>query len=508
VKILTSEQMKSIDRRATEQFGVPSLLLMEDAAQAVLHAIRSRFAPEVMAIFCGPGQNGGDGFALARLALSAGITPLVIALAGPGQPRGDAATNAGLCRRLGLPFYDITSDEEMEAALARASSADLVVDAIFGTGLTRPPEGRFAEVIRQIPLLRLPIVSVDVPSGIDASSNRVTEPAIRADLTVTFCAPKVGHIFQPAASFCGDLIIAPISIPPAAVDAEGVTLSVTTRDDVAPLVAPRDPDSHKGTYGHVGILAGSPGRSGAAILSARGALRGGAGLVTVLTDASTADVVDSYSVESMTRHLAPGVFASEVVEMLSPFDSLVVGPGLLDDDASYAWIREILSRTRQAVVVDATALNAFQGRSAEMKGHAAEWILTPHPGELARLLGTDAAAVNADRLEHARRAARQTGSVVILKGHQTIVAAPDGMAVVNPTGNAGMATGGMGDVLSGIAAALLARGHDAFDAARAAVYLHGLAGDLLRARSSDIGLAAMDLADELPAAVRSIRNHE
>ncbi|MEO8215797.1 MAG: NAD(P)H-hydrate dehydratase [Acidobacteriota bacterium] len=507
MKILTSEQMQSIDRRATEQFLIPSILLMENAALAVAQAIRSRF-PEAdpVAIFCGSGSNGGDGFAVARHLESLGVTPLILIIAEKSMIKGDARINLEICERLRLPLYELTDDDTLEEGLARASQADLVVDAIFGTGLNRPPEGLHADAIRGMLSLRLPIVAVDIPSGLNASSAAIVDPVVRADFTVTFAQPKIAHVFQPAADYCGEILVADIGIPHAALEAEGILLSVAEASDFLPLFAARKANSHKGTYGHVGIVAGSRGRSGAAILSARGSLRMGAGLTTVITDNETAMIVDCVSVESMTLRtdIAPPA-VERILADIRNFDSLLIGPGLPDEEQSYETIRAILRSAEMPAVIDATASNAFAGRLDELNPDGRSRVITPHPGEMARLLGITPAQVNADRINIVRDTAERTSCVVVLKGNQTLVATPDGQVSVNPTGNPGMATGGMGDVLGGMIAALLAGGCDPFEAARAAVFIHGSAGDLLRDKSADLGMAAMDLADMIPAAVADIR---
>ena len=507
MKILTSEQMGNVDRRASEQYGIPSIVLMENAALALAEAVVTHYPDAVnVAIFCGPGQNGGDGFALARHLENRHITPLIFVVGGRGSYQGDAATNLEICVRMGLPLWDADDAESVDRALARASEADLVVDAIFGTGLNRPPEGLFADAIRGLMVIRLPILAVDIPSGLSGSSNEATEPCVRADLTVTFAQPKIPHVFDPASSYCGEIVVADITIPEAAVDAEGVTLSLTTPEEVRVLLPARAAATHKGTYGHCAIVAGSAGKSGAATLAARGAIRAGAGLVTVVTDRETAAIVDAASLESMTFH-APVDSASleRVVAFVASKDAAVVGPGLPDDEDSYAAIRELVSRIEIPSVLDATAINAFQGLAGEVNPRDTPRVITPHPGELARLMGISTAKIQKDRVAAARDAARVTRSVVVLKGHQTLVANPDGIVSVNPTGNPGMATGGRGDVLAGVIAALLARGLDAFEAARAGVFLHGLAGDLVRDSRSDTGLAANDLAEMLPGAVEELR---
>ena len=490
MKILNSEQMRNVDRRAIERFGVPSIVLMENAALAVVDVIFEHYATiERAAIFCGPGANGGDGFAIARHLENRGVVPVVLIAGDRAKYSGDARVNLEICERLNIPIYDATNDIE------RAADADVIVDAIFGTGLNRAPSGAYAEVIRAIDELRIPVVAVDLPSGLNASSGEPFDPCVHAEVTVTFAAPKLCHVFDPAATYCGEIVVADIAIPNVAIDEESVTLALTTPRDVQPHFAPRLASTHKGTYGHVGIVAGSPGRSGAAVLAAHGAIRTGAGLVTVVTEVG--QEVHAHSIESMT---------TTDESTLASKDAVLVGPGLPDDDASYARVRELVAKIEQPLVIDASGLNAFASRANEINPNARPRVITPHPGELARLLGDrDAHAINANRIDAAREAARVANCVVVLKGHQTLIADRDGHVNVNPTGNPGMASGGMGDVLGGIIVALLARGVDPFDATCAGVYLHGFAGDLLKEEMGDTGLAANDLAEKLPFAIQRLR---
>jgi NAD(P)H-hydrate epimerase len=497
MKILNAAEMRNIDRRTTERFGIPSIVLMENAATAVVDAIFERYPDaDRVALICGTGANGGDGFAAARHLENRGVVPVILIAGDRAKIHGDAETNLVICERLGIPIYEVGDD--VETALAHAADADLIVDALFGTGLNRAPSGMHAELIRAIAELRIPVVAIDLPSGANASSHEPFDPCVQAEVTVTFAAPKVCHVFEPAALYCGEVIVADISIPEAAIEDENVTLALITPKDVAPHIAPRLASTHKGTYGHVGVIAGSPGRSGAAVLAARGAIRAGAGLVTVHTDADTAKLVHAHSVESMTD-------SGDLDAFLRNKTAVLIGPGLQDDDAAYAKTRAMVDAIELPLVIDASALNAFASNAKALNPHARPRVITPHPGELARLLDTDTKSINADRIAAARNAARVANCVVVLKGHQTLVAEPDGHIYVNPTGNPGMATGGMGDVLGGIIAALLARGVDPTDAACTGVYLHGLAGDILQEEMGDTGLAAMDLAERIPMAVKRLR---
>lgn len=489
MKILNAEQMRNIDRRAIDRFGVPSIVLMENAAIAVVDAIFAHYPDsERVAIVCGIGQNGGDGFAVARHLENRGVVPIVIIAGDRAKISGDALTNLLICERLGIPIYD---------DLAHASDADLLVDAIFGTGLNRAPSGAYADVIRDIAEMRIPVLAIDLPSGANASSGEPFEPCVQAEVTVTFATPKLCHIFEPAALYCGEVIVADISIPDIAVEEEAVTLALITPKSIQPHIAPRLAATHKGTYGHVAIIAGSPGRSGAAVMCARGAIRTGAGLVTVMTDEETAKLVHVGCIEAMTTNRGAA---------LDKFSAVLIGPGLADTEESYEQIRAAIANIELPMIIDASALNAFTSRANDINPRSLPRVITPHPGELARIMNTDTKSINGDRIAAAREAARACNCVVVLKGYQTLVAEPDGHGFVNPTGNPGMATGGMGDVLSGVVAALLGRGVDPLDAACTAVYLHGFAGDILKEEIGDIGLFATEVADRIPRAIQRARS--
>ena len=508
MRIVSAEQMRNIDRRTTTELGISSLILMENAAIAVAEAVTDHY-PDARraAIFCGPGANGGDGLAVARHLDIRGVVPRVILVGQRSRYRGDAATNLSICERMALHVMTVADDGALRQAVADAARCDVIVDAIFGTGLNRPPEGIYAAVIAALGELQLPIVAIDLPSGLNASSPQPFEPHLTADLTICLALPKVCHIFDPAATACGQIAIAGISIPDQAVDRENVALSLADPDDVARVVALRSPDTHKGSYGHVVIVGGSPGRSGAAILAARGAVRAGAGLVTVATDRDTAAIVSSASVESMTHFISRSTDSIEpLLRFIAERDAALIGPGLPDDEESYAFARAVVAATEVPLVIDASGLNAFQGRATEVNPSSRPRVITPHPGELGRLLGRSPAEINDERIASAREAAGLCNCVVVLKGHRTLVAEPGGDVSVNPTGNPGMASGGMGDVLGGLIAALLGQGAEPFDAARAAVYLHGLAADLLMNDAADIGMAALDVANAIPRAIAALRS--
>jgi ADP-dependent NAD(P)H-hydrate dehydratase / NAD(P)H-hydrate epimerase len=514
MRILSAEAMQGVDRAAIEGLGVPGLVLMENAAIGVVDAIAEAYPEaESAAIFCGPGNNGGDGLAIARhLAVRGYAVSVFLAFSGR-EARGDAGTQLAICRRMGLPIAELG---DLADALAAAREADLIVDALFGTGIGRPLTGSLAALVEGLNDLPMPRVAVDIPSGLHGSRPEIFGPHVLADLTVTFAAPKIAHVFPPAAGAVGELVVADLGIPARLAERAEGDLHLSTAEELAPLVPERAADGHKGDYGHAVVVAGSPGKAGAAILAARAAVRAGAGLVTAAVPEPILPTVDLGSVESMTFALPAGPagqLAAAAVDRLLAFaqgkSALALGPGLGQEEETAAAIRRLVLAAPLPLVLDADGVNAFAGRAGELAGRAKEGratVLTPHPGEMGRLLGIPTREVQADRAATARRAARETGAVVVLKGHLTLIAVPGepGEVHVNPTGNPAMATGGTGDVLTGMLAGLLAQGLPAAEAARLAVYLHGLAGDLAAERLGGRGLAAGDLIEALPVAFRRL----
>jgi NAD(P)H-hydrate epimerase len=515
LRILSAEAMREVDRIAIEELGIPSLVLMENAAIGVVDAIGEVYEDaESAAIFCGPGNNGGDGLAIARHLTVRGYDVQVFLAAAPRGMRGDAEVQLGICRRQGLAIRDVATENDVVQALEEAREADLVVDALFGTGLSKPLEGLLADLVDGLNDLPVPRVAVDLPSGLNGSRWEPLGPHLWADLTVTFAAPKIAHVFPPASEAAGELVVTDLGIPPELVEEaeeEGGPLHLLLGDELAGLLPEREPGTHKGDYGHALIVAGSAGKGGAAILAARAAVRAGAGLVTAAVPEPILSVVDLGSLESMTLPLPAGgsgqiraAAGDRILEAAEGKSVLAMGPGLGQEQETFATIRRVSREAPLPLLLDADGINAFAGRAAELAGRSAETVITPHPGELARLLGMSTPEVQADRLAAARRAAAETEAVVVLKGYRTLVATPGGEVHVNPTGNPGMASGGTGDVLTGLIAGLLAQGLGALDAARLGVYLHGLAGDLAAAGMGEAALAASDLLDFLPAAFEEL----
>ena len=506
MRILTAESMSQVDRVAIEDFGIPSLVLMENAALGLVDAIGESY-PEVRAvsIFCGPGNNGGDGLALARHLSIRGYHVEVTLVTGGRQPAGDAAIQLGICQAQGLPIREVEEEDGIQGCVEMARRTDLVVDALFGIGLARPLEGQFAELVQALNSLPVPRLAVDLPSGLRGSFSEVPGPHLEADLTVTFGAPKVAHVLSPAADAVGEVVVADLGIPTEILDQAEGDLHLLTADELAVELVPRAEASHKGDFGHLVVVAGSTGKAGAAILAARAAVRSGTGLVTAAVPAGIVQTVDLGSIESMSLALPESVpegLDGACLQLLHDFlgdkQALAVGPGLGLADSTVDVVRRLVLEARLPVVLDADGLNAFAGNLDRLASRTGATILTPHPGELARLLDTQTSRVQEQRIASAKEAARRSGAVVVLKGHRSLIASPTGEVFVNPTGNAGMASGGMGDVLTGVIAGLVAQGYEPLVAALLGTFVHGLAGDIAaEAGRGVISLAATDLLEWL-----------
>jgi len=513
VEILTGEQMRAADRHAIEVCGIPSLDLMEAAgagiAEELLRYVRD-LVEKTVAVVCGKGNNGGDGLVIARHLAAAGVPVRVIVLAEPEALSADAGANFERARSESLDLVCAPDELGWERCLERIPAGTLVVDALLGTGIRGAVRGLTGRVIQDLTRKNFTIVSVDLPSGLDADSPQVLGPAIAARTTYTLCRPKPALVFEPAASHAGEWRAIPIGIPDESIARQESTMIWQDAAAVAGLLPDRALDAHKGKFGHVLVVAGAPGRAGAAVLTARGALRGGAGLVTVACPASVrseiavqqAEVMTEPLLESSEGWLSAGS-AARVQDLLGQRDTLAIGPGLGTDARTAKAVRLLAVSARRGTVIDADGLNALaldHESLLTLRDAAAPRILTPHPGEAARLLGVRTQEVQADRLAAVRTLAERSGAVVILKGNRTLVAKTDGAVAVNTSGNPGMATAGSGDVLTGVVAALLARGLNAFDAARLGVYLHGDAGDRAAERLGQDAMTASDILDDLSAA--------
>jgi hydroxyethylthiazole kinase-like uncharacterized protein yjeF len=514
MKVLTSAQMRDIDRTAIDTLGIPSLVLMENAGIQVTRAILKRFpriAEENVAIVAGKGNNGGDGFVVARHLRNLGCEPTVLLLASKADVGGDAAVNLRIAGNVGIDIEEIATPEAWNKRRVELFHASLVVDAIFGTGLMKPAEGLYATVIADINKSRGFKVAVDIPSGLSSDTQLVIGPVVRADLTVALAAPKVGHVLPPAEDFVGELEIAGIGIPPSLFDDETLKLTFVESKDIQAMFGRRKRDTHKGTYGHLFVLAGSMGKTGAAVMAGKAALRTGAGLVTIGTPRSCLPLVARGMMELMTEPL-PETHektlsedaSPRIIEILKGKDALLLGPGISTHPSTAKLVFSLLPKIRIPVLIDADGLNIISQDPSVLKTLKAPAVLTPHPGEFGRLVKLPAEEVLDRRLELVRRFAETYKVTLVLKGYRTLVATPNGRVFINPTGNPGMATGGSGDVLSGMVASLLIQEKDAEAAVKAAVYLHGLSGDLGAEKFGERPLIAGDIIASIPHALRKI----
>src|SRR6185436_2678359 len=421
---------------------------------------------------------------------------------------GDARTNLEILGRVGVTVVEVTNAQEWELHFTEVSECDLIVDAIVGTGFHGPLTGLLETVVADVNGLGVPVVAIDLPTGVSADSHEIEGDAIEASMTVTLAAPKIPLILPPADAYGGDLVIADIGIPAAVIDElNGPWLELLTRERMRELVPARAADSHKGDFGRVLVIAGSVGRTGAAHLAAIGALRSGAGLVTIAAPRSCVPILAAMAPEYMTEPLdetAAGAIDFSAADRVLDLDAdvIAIGPGLGQDPSTAAFVHAVVERSGVPLVLDADALNAFAGDPERLTGRdGVDVIVTPHPGEMARLLNLSIEQVQADRLDHAREFASSHRCHVVLKGHRTVVAGPEGRSFINLTGNAGMATGGTGDLLTGMIAAWFAQILDAEAACKLAVYLHGTAGDLAEADEGESALLPSDIVARLGDAV-------
>jgi NAD(P)H-hydrate epimerase len=486
MKVLTAAQMREVDRR-TSEMGIPGIVMMENAGHRVVEFLAERFAPlpaQRIVVLCGKGNNGGDGMVIARQ-LHTRFHPQalhVVLLAAPEDLKGDAAANYKMLAACGCPVW---SEIPAEARLAT-----LVVDALLGTGISGPAAGAMLEGIRQIndgfPLAK--VVAVDIPSGMPSDSGEPAGETARADYTVTFTAPKVGQVLPPNCDGVGELVVGPIGSPPELY--EDAWLSLLEPEMFEELLEPRPAGGHKGTFGHVLVVAGSRDKSGAAAMAGLGALRAGAGLVTVASAASAIPVIASHAPELMTAPI------DDLDHLVEGKTVMAMGPGLGRGPEIEALVTRAVAEFAQPMVLDADAL----GWRANGLPHIR--VLTPHSGEMARLTGKTTAEIQRDRVGAARAFATERHVTLVLKGQRTVIAFPDGRVWINPTGTPALGTGGSGDVLTGMIAGFLAQFPSQPDqAVAAAVYLHGLAGEIGVRALGEKCLIATDILQYLPDAM-------
>lgn len=521
MRAVTALEMNKIDSAAINEFGIPGVVLMENAGLRVVDVaarVMEGACGKRVVVLAGKGNNGGDGFVAARHLYNMGARVKVFLFSDPSSITGDARINLDIWQKLGGEIYAVVKEKsgsKIDDTLRNTLlQADLVVDAIFGTGFKGAARGVVAEVIKFVNECGQPVVAVDIPSGLEADTGKVAGPCVKAVHTVTFGLPKIGLLVEPGATYAGQLTVADISIPRAAVDSVAKSFDrhkyLLTKDLVSGWFAPRPREAHKGDFGRVFVLAGSPGMTGAAYLSAHGTLLGGAGLVTLGIPRSLNLVLETKLTEVMTLPLPEterGTISMDAVDILldslKRSDVLVMGPGLSMDAETCELVRQLLLQVTVPCVVDADAINALAGHLDVLQKAKGQVVITPHPGEMGRLLKISAGEVQANRVDCVCRAAEEWNSTVLLKGARTLIATRD-LLYINPTGNPGMATGGSGDVLSGLIAAFVAQGLAVPQAAAAGAYIHGAAGDMAADQKGYTALIAGDILRYLPEVLRKI----
>ncbi len=526
MKLPTALEMQNLDRSATEEYGIPSIVLMENAGLGTVKMMERELGScenTFTLIFVGPGNNGGDGLVIGRHLHQRGCQPVFFFLINPDGFRGDTAVNLQIIKKLRLPFHVIDNPKRVETIPilmkqfeTRGLPCYALVDAIFGIGLNREVTGHFADTINLINnsgfAHKVPVISVDTPSGIDSDTGKVLGTCVRADYTATYCCAKPGHFIHGSSEWTGKLEIIDIGIPPEAIQRAGLTTELATSDTFKKISQPlqRTKSSHKGTHGHLLILAGSPGKSGAAVLTGKGALRSGAGLVTLCAPRSLNSIFENTLIEAMTIPLPKSTrFLSiadweTIVQSLQGKQAVVIGPGIGREAQTAELVMHMYKTVRCPVLFDADALNILAENRADLHMPGGPRIFTPHPGELARLLDKSAAEIQDNRIDAALLGGGlfkndEHETVLVLKGAGTIIGSSDGTTIINTTGNPGMATGGMGDVLCGVIGALLCQGLSPVNAAVAGVFLHGSAADILYERTG-AGFTASEVADTIPLA--------
>lgn len=511
MRVVAAHTMQEIDREAIDTYGIPGIQLMENAGRSCVEEIIAEFGLSgSCVVVAGKGNNGGDGFVIARLLAQKGWRVSVIVVADREAIAGDAAQN--LDRLPGSIISFCTNEGQLSAPfMAVVFQADVIVDALLGTGLNSDVSGIYREAIDLINAAGRPVVSVDVPSGVHGTTGRVLGAAIRADITVTFAFAKLGNILYPGAELTGRLLVADIGIPAQLMDtASGYEF--LTANAMRHLVRRRNRIAHKGHFGHCLIVAGSTGKTGAAVLTANSAVRAGSGLVTLAVAESIHNIAEQKTTEAMTCPLADfgsGYLTSSsfsaIEKLLDGKDVLAVGPGLGCHAETFGLVRDLVVNVSQPLVIDADGLNALAEDVDVLKRKkATQVVLTPHPGEMARLFGVAISDVEERRISVAQEFAKSYGVHLVLKGARTIIASPSGIAAINGSGNPGMASGGMGDVLSGVIASLLGQGYEAWDACRLGVFLHGYAADLVASEKGEIGMTASDVVEKIPFAYNEL----
>ena len=510
MKVATAEQMQELDRKSIETYRIPGIVLMENAGKGATEIISNTF-PDIqnkkIAIVAGKGNNGGDGFVIARYLLNRGISVKVYLLADPKVLRGDAETNFQIFQRMKGEVISVPSSKDYQKVKKELEKFDLLIDAIFGTGLDAEVRGYYREVIDHLNTLQQPIVAIDIPSGLDANTGKPLGTAIRASLTITFGLPKVGHLLSPGLDYVGEVKLVDIGLPKKLVEEEKIQTFLLEEEEIRGwLSIPRRPDTHKGDYGHLLVIAGSVGKTGAAAMACEAALRVGAGLVTLAIPKSLNAIMEVKLTEVMTEPLpeTPKQTLSlrgfnSILRLCENKKAVIIGPGIGTFKETQSLILKLIKTLDLPIILDADGLTALASQPKTFPIKNRSLILTPHPGEMARLIRSTAKEVQEDRIGVSRSFSQSHHVHLVLKGHRSLVATPKGEVFINPTGNPGMASGGTGDVLTGMIGGLICQGFDILQSLQIAVYLHGLAGDDMAQELGEKSLIATDIIKKIPA---------
>ncbi|MEW6686015.1 MAG: NAD(P)H-hydrate dehydratase [Candidatus Edwardsbacteria bacterium] len=533
LKVASSVEMKNIDRRTIEKYNVPGLSLMENAGRSVVEILEKiwaeiqekeiEFTPDLrhwsggllnrtkVMVLCGKGNNGGDGFVVARYLVNKRAVPAIFLLGKRREIKGDARTNLENITKMGIPLIEIHNQRLLPKFQESLKESEIVIDAIFGTGFKGEITGYLARIIEMVNASEKLVIAVDLPSGLDADTGDVQSATIRADVTVTMGLLKRGLLLYPGRMHAGRTFVAEIGMPEMGVEEEKIKLSLLQDIDVAQLLPHRFPDTHKNACGIVLVVAGSVGMTGAAVLTSEAVLKAGAGLCYLGLPESLNDAMESRLTEVITKPLPQTrdrtlnlLAESEIERLMKKCDVLTIGPGLSQHSETAELVRRVVKKISGPMVIDADGLNALAGKPEIFKKITMPTVITPHPGELSRLLNTSVEEIKRDRIGKAEEAAQNLGVVVVLKGAPTVIAEPSGLSWINPTGNAGMATAGVGDVLTGVIAGMMAQGLSPLEAAQVGVYLHGLAGDIASEEKTEYSMMARDVLENIPKAIEMI----
>lgn len=515
MRVVTPQEMSEIDGYTIREIGIPGVVLMENAAYRVTDQIIRHLGKQNgrnVVVFVGTGNNGGDGFAVARQLHNKKFNVIVYIVGDDSKIKGDALVNYHIVKKIGILVEKINTNIT-EDIIKNIMRSHVVVDAILGTGLKGEVRRNIQQVIEAINKYSKYTIAVDIPSGIDGGTGRICGTSIKADITVTFQLPKIGHLVYPGRDYTGELIIADIGIPPQAFENDGAKREMITKEHIKRYFGKRSNDTHKGSYGRVLVIGGSTGMTGAPTMTAQAALRSGCGLVKVAVGESLVDILENKLTEGMTVPLKEqkrGVLSIECISQLKPLidqsDAIVFGPGIGTNEVNYNIIGKIIRYSDVPVIIDADGLNVLAGNLDCLKKANCPLVITPHPGEMARLKGVSIKEVQSHRLNIAEELSKTYNIITILKGASTVIASPEGKLAINNTGNPGMSTAGMGDVLAGIIASFIAQGIPLYDACYSGVFIHGVSGDQASKVKGEFGLIASDVIGMLPKAILCIND--